>query len=419
MTGVVISKMGTGGITINIPLQFDSLDHLTRVITDGFTTSDIAGSLQLPDSLKDLACVAGAGFSALPAVVSPETMLMMNMAQMAISGPIGLNQQVSAASEQLNQTIEGSMRSLAEIAAAGTFEEAQEAMAQFAPDADGSGGGFGSLMMGGVMPAMTEMQKFLSMSKSMQSEGPLGMAIDQMNSIAENAGMISAMGNLASAVASGCRMAQPTSAVDDAFDLLTDGVANTQTQILAQSMKAIQNVIEIPPASGRMDDLNDVVWQNTPQMGVAAAGTYAGKQVMQIHLEQAAMNGLIPTDGEPGIVNIPGWLNPNSGLMEYIPAVKLSESLGGAESSLLSKASSIKAAIDSALAPLEALASSVGLAAVSSNLPPALDLAIDAGMKALMSSASKDIMSSAAGEIPSSGQADGRPIEEGGSGPNL
>jgi hypothetical protein len=136
-------------------------------------------------------------------------------------------------------------------------------------------------------------------------------------------------------------------------------------------------------------------------------------------LKQGTANGYVPTDGEPGKVNIPGWLNPNTGLMEYIPEIPLSENLAGVESELLGKASEVKAAIDSALGPLEDLASSVGLASVSSNLPPALDMSIDAGMKALMDSASKDIMSAAAGEIPASGQADGRPADEGGSGPHL
>ena len=48
MAGIVVTKAGTGGIIINIPLQFESLDHMAKVITDGITASTASDALQLP-----------------------------------------------------------------------------------------------------------------------------------------------------------------------------------------------------------------------------------------------------------------------------------------------------------------------------------------------------------------------------------
>ncbi len=390
MAGIVVTKAGAGGIIVNIPLQFETIDHLAKVIIDDITAGAGTGAnphaeaIQLPATLKALASDVTGSFSALPAVVTDATMTIMNAANTAINNPTsGLLPSIQDAATALNGTVVSSMQQLNAFAGAADFAAAKTAMSAFPPP---------NLLLGGVTQAMSQLERFQNMTSGMQGEGNLGSAVKQLNDIAKNAGTIGAMGNLATAVASDIGMSAPP-AINDAFALLQDGVANTQTQIIAQSMKAVKDVLDISHSSGRLDDLNDAIWQAVPSLQTASAGTYSGQQVMQISLEQATINGYTPTDGQPGKVNIPGWTNPNTGATEYIPATKISESLAGVEAALLSKADAVKSAIENSLAPIEELTSAIGLAASAGNLPAALNTALSSAIKTKMNAARTDIAS--------------------------
>tara|TARA_R110002012_G_scaffold124106_3_gene274981 strand:- start:1853 stop:3106 length:1254 start_codon:yes stop_codon:yes gene_type:complete len=414
MAGIVVSKTGTGGITINIPLQFETIDHLAKVIIDDITAGGGTGpnphqdAIQLPATLKTLANMTTGTFSALPAVVSDATMATMNAANTAINNAsTGLMPQIMAGATQVNGTVVSAMKQLNAFAGAADFGAAKTAMAAFPPP---------NLLMGGVMEVISGFERFQNMTSGMQGEGNLGSAVSQLNSIAKNAGTLGACGNLATAIASDIGMSAPP-AINAAFTLLEDGVANTQTQIIAQSMKAVKDVLDMSHSSGRMDDLNDVIRQIAPVSRTAAGGTYSGQTVMSIELDNETGHTLIPTDGErtggKTYVNIPGWTNPNTGLTEYIPATKLVDSLTDVESTLLSKTNAIKSAIESSLAPIEELTSAIGLAASAGNLPAALNSALSSAVKTAMTNARADV--SANPHVDPAPPA-GAPPDEGGAG---
>lgn len=407
MAGIVISKIGTGGITLNIPLQFDSIDHLTKVITDGITAATASEALKLPETLKTLASDISGSFSALPEVVSSDVLSSISDAHSAINDATsGLMSEIDSAMDVVQNTINTSMLQLDAIANAGTFAAAQAAMS--------SAGTYPNLLMGGVLPAVANLQRFQQITQTMHPEGQMGGAIQQMNSIAKGAGAISAMSKLAGAIATDLGLPAPPD-INDAFDLLQDGDVFNKTQSIAAGMKGVKAVLDIAHASGRLDDLNDAIFQETPSLVTAAAGTYAGQQVMQIGLQQAALNGYIPTDGEVGKLNIPGWVNPNTGLTEYLPAgTSILDSLTGIENDLLSKTSAIKAAVESSLKPIEDLANAIGLAASSASLPAALGSSLSGAVKSAMSSAALDTLGAAA-DLPPPIPA-GASAEEGGSG---
>jgi len=388
MAGIVVTKAGTGGIIVNIPLQFETIDHLAKVIIDDLTAGAGTGAnphadaIQLPATLKALANDVTGAFSALPAVVTDATMTIMNTAQAAINDAAsGLMPQVDFCAGQVNSTVVSSMQQLNAFAGAADFAAAKTAMAAFPPP---------NLLMGGVVQSQVNLQKFMQMTDSMQGEGKVGAAVKQLNDIAKNAGTLGAMGNLAKAVASDIGMSAPP-AINDAFALLQDGVANTQTQILAQSMKAVKDVLDIPARSGRVDDLNDVIWQKPPVSRTAGGGTYNGQTVMSIILDNEGGHSDVPTDGETMIVNIPGWTNPNTGSVEYIPGTPLQDTMAGVETALLSKAEAVKTAIENSLAPIEELTSAIGLAASAGNLPAALNTALSSAIKTKMNAARTDI----------------------------
>ena len=87
MAGLVVTKTGTGGITINIPLQFETIDHLAKVIIDDLTAGAGSGpnphqdAIQLPATLKTLANDVSGAFSALPATIDTATQTLMDTAK--------------------------------------------------------------------------------------------------------------------------------------------------------------------------------------------------------------------------------------------------------------------------------------------------------------------------------------------------
>ena len=415
MAGLVVTKTGTGGITINIPLQFETIDHLAKVIIDDLTAGAGSGAnphqdaIQLPATLKTLANDVSGAFSALPATIDTATQTLMDTTQAAIqdvTSGAGVVAQVDAAGTQINETVKKSMQALDAFVNAADFGAAQTAMAPFAPNAS-------TLAMGGVMQTMTNMQQFLDTTKQMNTQGSVGTAIQQLNDIAKNAGTLGAAGALATALASDIGLTAPP-AINDAFAELEDGEAFGQVRAIAESMKAVKNVIDLGAVSGHMDDMNDVVWQSTPTGPVtAASGTYQGQQVMQIACAQALANNLTPTDGEPGIVNVPGWTNPNTGATEYIGTTPIQDALGTIQKNLLTKASSIQSKISDSLAPIEELTSAIGLAVSSGNLPAALDSALSSAIKTKMAAAKTDV---AANPHVDPTPPTGAPPDEGGAG---
>ena len=90
MAGLVVTKTGTGGITINIPLQFETIDHLAKVIIDDLTAGAGSGpnphqdAIQLPETLKTLTDMVSGDFSALPATIDATTQTLMDTAQAAV-----------------------------------------------------------------------------------------------------------------------------------------------------------------------------------------------------------------------------------------------------------------------------------------------------------------------------------------------
>ncbi len=424
MAGLVVTKTGTGGITINIPLQFETIDHLAKVIIDDLTAGAGSGpnphqdAIQLPATLKTLANDVSGAFSALPATIDSATQTLMDTAQAAIqdvTNGAGVVAQVDASADQINRTVKSSMLALNALQNSADFAAAKTAMAAFAPGAPGQGG-VSDLLMGGVMAGMTNMQQFLKTTNEMNTQGSVGTAIQQLNDIAKNAGTLGAAGALATALASDIGLTAPP-AINDAFAELQDGEAFNKVKSVAEGMKAVKNVIDMGAAiSGHGDDMNDIVWQERPVQRTAAAGTYNGQTVMSIKIDQGA-NGphnVPPTDGEPGYVNIPRWTNPNTGATEFISgAAPIQDSLGAIQKNLLTKASSIQTKISASLAPIEELTSAIGLAVSSGNLPAALDSALSGAVKSAMAAAKTDV---AANPHVDPAPPAGAPPDEGGAG---
>ena len=426
MAGLVVTKNGTGGITINIPLQFETIDHLAKVIIDDLTAGAGSGAnphqdaIQLPATLKTLTNMVSGDFSALPATIDATTQTLMDTAQAAvqdISSAGGVVAQVNAAGAQVNETVKKSMQALDAFVNAADFGAAVTAMTPFAPNAS-------TLAMGGVMQTMTNMEQFLATTSEMSTNGSVGTAISQLNDVAKNAGTLGAAGALATALASDVGLTAPP-AINDAFAELQDGAAFKQAKSIAEGMKAVKNVIDMGIAySGHMDDMNDIVWQEKPVQRTAAAGTYAGQIVMSISVDNAATgpHNIPPTDGEPGYVNIPGWTNPNTNTIEYFGTpdpdnpgtfLPIAASLGNIQKELQTKAASIQNKIVASLAPIEELTSAIGLAVSSGNLPAALNSALPTAVKNAMAAAKTDVATNPHVDPPAPS---GAPPDEGGAG---
>ena len=414
MAGLVVSKAGQGGIIINVPTQFETIDHLAKVIIDDLTAGAGSGpnphqdAIQLPETLKTLTDMVSGDFSALPAAIDDATQTLMDEANTALQSVTdggALVASIASGASELNETVVAAMKQLDTLATSGTFADFQTAAAGAAT--------FPNLEMGGVTDAFVAKQQFLKTTAGMNTQGVVGSAISQLNDVAKNAGTLGAAGSLATALASDIGLTAPPS-INDAFAELQDGEAFNKVKSIAESMKAVKNVIDLGAASGHGDDLNDAIFQHTPALATAAAGTYAGQTVMQIALEKAALNGRTPTDGEVGKINIPGWVNPNTGVTEYISgAATLQDSLGQIQTDLLSKAASIQNKIVDSLAPIEELTSAIGLAVSSGNLGSALENALPTAVKNAMAAAKTDV---AANPHVDPAPPAGAPPDEGGAG---
>ena len=416
MAGLVVTKTGTGGITINIPLQFETIDHLAKVIIDDLTAGAGSGpnphqdAIQLPATLKTLTDMVSGDFSALPAAIDEATQTLMDTSQAAIqdiSNAAGMHAMVQECQENLDGTLIAAMKKLEEVAGAADFAAFQTAA--------GAAATFPNTDLGGVAQAAANLQQFTALTDNMNTQGSVGTAISQLNDIAKNAGTLGAAGALATAVASDIGLTAPP-VINDAFAELQDGAAFTGARTIAEGMKAVKNVIDMGTYSGHLDDIIDVAYQLPAVQRTAASGTYANQVVMSISIDNVPgrpPHNRVPTDGEPGFVNVPGWINPNTNALEYIPAGSLQENLGQIQTDLLAKASSIQAKVVASLAPIEELTSAIGLAVSSGNLPAALDSALSGAVKTAMAAAKTDVAANPHVDPPAPA---GAPPEDGGDG---
>ena len=419
MAGLVVSKAGQGGIIINVPTQFETIDHLAKVIIDDLTAGAGSGpnphqdAIQLPATLKTLTNMVSGDFSALPATIDDATQTLMdttNTAIQSVTDAAAVVASVAGGASDLNATVVAAMKQLNTLASSADFAAFKTAAASVPQ------GTFPNLEMGGVTEAFVAKQQFLKTTAGMNTQGVVGSAISQLNDVAKNAGTLGAAGALATALASDIGLTAPPS-INDAFAELQDGTAFTKVKTIAESMKAVKNVIDMGASvSGHGDDLNDVIFQETPVLRTAAGGTYQGQTVMSIPFETMKDNphNLPPTDGEPGFINVPGWPDPNdASIKQYIPATKLQESLGQIQTDLLSKAASIQNKIVDSLAPIEELTSAIGLAVSSGNLGAALENALPTAVKNAMAAAKTDV---AANPHVDPAPPAGAPPDEGGAG---
>ena len=121
MAGLVVTKTGTGGITINIPLQFETIDHLAKVIIDDLTAGAGSGpnphqdAIQLPATLKTLTNMVSGDFSALPATIDDATQTLMDTANTAIQSVTdggALVASIASGASELNGTVVAAMKQL-------------------------------------------------------------------------------------------------------------------------------------------------------------------------------------------------------------------------------------------------------------------------------------------------------------------
>src|SRR6056300_787907 len=111
MAGLVVSKAGQGGVIINVPTQFETIDHLAKVILDDLTAGAGSGpnphqdAIQLPDTLKTLTDMVSGDFSALPAAIDDATQTLMDEANTAIQSVTdggALVASIASGAEELN-----------------------------------------------------------------------------------------------------------------------------------------------------------------------------------------------------------------------------------------------------------------------------------------------------------------------------
>ena len=130
MAGLVVSKAGQGGIIINVPTQFETIDHLAKVIIDDLTAGAGSGpnphqdAIQLPATLKTLTDMVSGDFSALPATIDDATQTLMDEANTAIQSVTdggALVASVASGAQELNATVVAAMKQLDTLATSGTF----------------------------------------------------------------------------------------------------------------------------------------------------------------------------------------------------------------------------------------------------------------------------------------------------------
>jgi hypothetical protein len=288
-------------LIINIPLQFDVIARNHRVITDGFTNEGRASDYNQPsssgsegalDDAVDIASSLASKMSIPPELVAvmkqqqteamgllgdvlpktateydPQTNAWvdppegttfagaMDEASEALSGSVGsLQSFIDTCTETANDTIVSSMNALQDIGAATDIAGIQAAVAANAPP---------NLVMGGVLPGAQQLQKFSDTAKSIKgSTGEVGNVVSQVTDIAKNATMLAAMGSLSQGIAKAAGLPPPPS-MNVAFEGLTTGHIGQAMNVMHSGMSVVNSVASMSPYSGQLDDINDLVWQES------------------------------------------------------------------------------------------------------------------------------------------------------------
>ena len=382
MTGVVVSANGVGGVTINIPIQFSVFTVGTRVITDGFTAANIADAIEIPESLVNVIaetvnlqldqgvtsmlgnivpteCQAfDPGSGAWSTLSDIDPLYALDQQQQALDSK--MQGFIDVATGNANSTMISSMRQLIDIGSAGSFADiAAAAAAHPAPNPD----------LGGVQQAAQQLGKFADIAKQMNSsQSELGSAMSAVKSITKNATMLSSMATLATGIAAKCGLPAPPS-IEDAFSTISDGTCGNAINVLNSGMAAVSAVANLPDYSGKLDDMNDVIWQ----------GNTLGTTGINLPFAAAA--------GHCSSIPAPAWVNPNklggttAGTM---PAGKtLGEAMEGAKSAIVANVETCKKQIEASLAPIMDLGNAACGAASAFNLPTTALPNINPGLEAL------------------------------------
>ena len=222
-------------------------------------------------------------------------------------------------------------------------------------------------------------QKFNDIANEMSSaSSELGGAIAAVKSISKNGMMLSAMGSLASGIASKCGLPAPPS-MEDAFATIADGTCGQALNVLNSGMSAVNSIAQLPPYSGHLDDMNEVVWQglnfgttgiNLPFLG---GGTLEGGSVTTIPA--------------------PAWVNPNPHLGSTTGSFPAGKSIGEAftqaKADILKNVETCQKQIEAALSPIMDLGNAACGAAGAFDLSATVLPNINPGLEALYQKANE------------------------------
>ncbi len=385
MVGIVVSALGVGGITINIPTQFDVIAHKMKVITaspEG--AAEMAAALNsIPGSIKSMMqASAAAGATALLGSVMPSGNPHYDSASNSfVEGLLGPGQALKASAQQLagkmqgfidmatgnaNDTMKSSMQQL--IAIQELFEtgasvddviNAVLSVTQHHPE------------LGAVQQAAQQLQKFANIAQSMSSRnGELGLAMALIESIAKNAPCISKMAALAKGIAAACGLPAPPS-IEGAFSSLSNGTIGNALNTLNAGMSVTAGIAMLPTYSGHLDDMNDLIWQGTVGNGLGLS--YAGIT--------------LPA---------PTWTNPNEfgGTTEgaFPTGVSMGEALENAKNGVLDKVDEVHGKIEESLAPISQLADAVALSTGLDSLPSFCTNNLSGSLMGLAQTAQSDLV---------------------------
>ena len=95
--------------------------------------------------------------------------------------------------------------------------------------------------------------------------------MEEVKEITKNALMLSAMGKLSNAVAMQCSLPAPP-AMEDAFNCLSNGTVGDSISVLNTGMSCVSAVANLPSYSGKLDDINDLIWQGS-SLGASGIAT--------------------------------------------------------------------------------------------------------------------------------------------------
>ena len=389
MVGIVVSKTGVGGMTINIPTQFDVIVHKMKVITASPEGgAEMAEALKtIPDSVKSMMQESAAQATALLGSVMPSGNPHYDSASNSfVEGLAGPGQALKANAQQLagkmqgfvdvatsnaNGTMIASMRQLiaiGEVPLGGSVDDVINAALGVTQHPNPE--------LGGVQQAAQQLQKFANIAQSMSSRnGELGLAMALIESIAKNAPCISKMAALAKGIAGACGLPAPPS-IEGAFSSLSNGTIGNALNTLNAGMSVTAGIAMLPTYSGHLDDMNDLIWQGNVGNGLGLS--YAGIT--------------LPA---------PTWTNPNEfgGTTEgaFPTGVSMGEALENAKNEVLDKVEEVHGMIEESLAPISQLADAVALSTGLDSLPSFCTNNLSGSLMGLAQTAYSDLVAASDG----------------------